>query len=141
MCIELKQAKDVSVGVTMYTVAGGAVEPATVAAVSSGIAKGLHNPLLTNGAFPVVDGVVTSFNAMPIVTLDAYVLPYVLPLCAATGTCDLLRRTVQALECALSSTACKARQYIDGLTLAGKAAAPVAPVATEAAACTLAVAK
>ena len=108
--------------------------PTTVTAVSTTLDTGLHNPLLTNGHFPVVDGLVTSFNTIPIVTLDSYVLPYALPLCLATKTCDGLRRAVHALECALSSDgSCKARHYVDGLTLEGRKAAapPVDPAAAQ----------
>ena len=42
----------------------------------------------------LVDGVVTAFDRIEVVSLASYALPYVLGLCKATGTCGLLRRAV-----------------------------------------------
>ena len=44
-----------------------------IAAVSTTSAQGLHSPVLTHGAFPIVDGVVTSFDRIESVTLASCV--------------------------------------------------------------------
>ena len=37
--------------------------------------KGLHSPVMTNGHFPLVDGVVTAFESIHMVTAAGYFLP------------------------------------------------------------------
>lgn len=87
-CSTLKQAKDVEVGENMWTVKDGTVTATTVIAKTSSVkATGLHSPVLTNGGFPVVDGVVTSFDTIDKVTLAKHGLAPLLKACAATGTC------------------------------------------------------
>ena len=54
--------------------------PQTVVALSKTVEHGLHSPVLTNGAFPVVDGVVTSFDSISKVVLASYGLKYLEPL-------------------------------------------------------------
>ena len=63
-CSTLKKAKDVSVGETMWAVKDGKAVATTVTATSKAHAKGLHSPVLTHGGFPIVDGLVTSFDTM-----------------------------------------------------------------------------
>ena len=53
--------------------------------------KGLFSPVLAHGSFPVVNGVVTSFDAIGKVTLASYGLAPLLRVCKATGTCGMLR--------------------------------------------------
>ena len=132
-CAHLKQALDVSAGEIVWTVApsdshrvapGGKqqqAQPHVVTGSHLERRRGLHSPLLTHGNFPVVDGVVTSFNTRAVVAIDGAVLPYVLPACAATDTCGLLRRVVVRAACAFGGalhthvSACKGFKYIDGL--------------------------
>jgi len=104
-CSMLKQAKDVKVGDKIWAVAKGAKAPTavTVTAKSSAHKEGLHSPVLTNGGFPVVDGVVTSFDDLETVTLAKHTLKYLLPLCKAFSACNLFRRTFLNAD----------RQYID----------------------------
>jgi len=91
-CSTLKQAKDVVVGETMWAVKDGAATATTVTAKTSSVkATGLHSPVLVNGGFPVVDGVVTSFDSIEKVTLAKYGLAPLLQACKATGTCKSLR--------------------------------------------------
>ena len=47
--------------------------------------------MLTNGGFPVVDGVVTSFDAIEKVILAKHGLAPLIAACKATGSCDTLR--------------------------------------------------
>ena len=88
MCIELKQAKDVSVGEKVWAVVAGKAVGTTVTAISKAHAKGLHSPVLTHGGFPVVDGLVTSFDTIEKVNLAKYGLAPLLAACKATKTCD-----------------------------------------------------
>ena len=74
-CALLKKAADVAVGETVWvlpaartgTFAATAVAATTVTAKravgASADVAGLHSPVLTHGAFPIVDGVVTSFDS------------------------------------------------------------------------------
>jgi len=91
-CSTLKKAKEVVEGETVWTTGGAAL----VTKKGAAIAKGLHSPVLTNGNFPVVDGVVTSFDTMFGVKLAEYGLKYAIPLCRATGSCLLFRAIVGA---------------------------------------------
>ena len=47
--------------------------------------------MLTNGGFPVVDGVVTSFDSIDKVTLAKHGLAHLIAACKATGSCDTFR--------------------------------------------------
>ena len=87
-CATLKQAKDVTVGETVWTVTAGKAVATTVTATSKAHAKGLHSPVLTHGGFPVVDGLVTSFDTIEKVALAKHGLAPLLAACKATGTCD-----------------------------------------------------
>jgi len=95
-CAHLKKAKDVAIGERIYTASAGDTS-ARVAVVASKVvstASGLHSPVLVNGGFPVVDGVVTSFDTLERVTLAKYGLAPLLTACKATGTCSAVRRTM-----------------------------------------------
>jgi hypothetical protein len=94
-CSTLKKAKDVEVGETVWV----AVEEASKATATTVTSKssssvnalGLHSPVLTNGGFPIVDGVVTSFDSIDKVTLAKHGLAPLLKACKATGTCEMFR--------------------------------------------------
>ena len=107
-CTQLKHAKDVQVGETVYVMSGrgerAAARAQRVTATRLSKGDGLHSPVLTNGAFPIVDGFVTSFDSIERVTLAHHGLAHLDAMCQATGTCGLLRRA------ALAPT----RKYIDG---------------------------
>lgn len=79
-CSNLKKAKDVAVGDVVWTARQGAPTAHEVTHKGLVVEKGLHSPVLTNGAFPIVDGVVTSFDRIESVTLAALGLEYVEPL-------------------------------------------------------------
>lgn len=93
-CATLKQAKDVAIGETVWAAqhAGTAAIATTVMAKTYTMASGLHSPVLTNGGFPVVDGLVTAFDSIEKVTLAKHGLAPLLKTCKATGTCDTFKR-------------------------------------------------
>jgi hypothetical protein len=91
-CSNLKKAADVVVGDKLWVVGGtGAPVAQEVTKLTKVIAKGLHSPVLAHGTFPVVNGVVTSFDSIGKVTLASYGLGPALKACEATNTCDMLR--------------------------------------------------
>jgi hypothetical protein len=92
-CANLKQAKDIIVGETVYeAVVSAAVRATQVKKIGSVTKSGLHSPVLSHGAMPIVNGVVTSFDSMEIVRLATYGLP----LLEATGLTDTFRDAVLA---------------------------------------------
>jgi len=92
-CANLKEAKDIVVGETVYeAVVSAAVRATQVKKIGSVIKAGLHSPVLSHGAMPIVNGVVTSFDSMEIVRLATYGLP----LLEATGLTATFRDTVLA---------------------------------------------
>ena len=96
-CSTLKQAKEIVVGETVWAVEGGAVVARIVTKKSHATHKGLHSPVLTGGALPVVDGFVTAFDGPAGVLLASYALKPLLRTCKATGTCPVVKRVVAAL--------------------------------------------
>ena len=51
---------------------------------------GLHSPVLVNGGFPVINGLVTSFDRIEMVNLAAFgLLSWLETICKATSTCWL----------------------------------------------------
>ena len=92
-CANLKEAKDIVVGETVYeAVVSAAVRATQVKKIGTAIKPGLHSPVLSHGAMPIVNGVVTSFDTMEIVRLATYGLP----LLEATGLTDTFRDAVLA---------------------------------------------
>ena len=87
-CTTLKLAKDVQVGETVWVAAPGAPHPTTITAKTWARATGLHSPVLTHGSFPVVDGLVTSFDSIEKVRLAEFGLAPLLAACKTAGTCD-----------------------------------------------------
>ena len=87
-CSTLKKAKDVIVGETVWTIEEGAAAKATViTAISKEPGLGLHSPVLTHGLFPVVDGLVTSFDSIDKVRLAQFGLAPLIAACKKSGTC------------------------------------------------------
>lgn len=100
-CSKLKKAKDVVVGDTVWV--ADLMFHVDKLAVPQKVAKtqiatehmhGLYSPVLTHGSFPIVDGIVTSFDAIEGVTLASYGLSPLDRLCKATGTCGHLHRFI-----------------------------------------------
>ena len=92
-CSNLKEAKDIVVGETVYeAVVSAAVRATQVKKIGSVTKSGLHSPVLSHGAMPIVNGVVTSFDSMEIVRLATYGLP----LLEATGLTATFRDAVLA---------------------------------------------
>ena len=82
-CTDLKQAKDIAVGETVYEAvsSSAAVSATQVKEIGTATKPGLHSPVLSHGTMPIVNGVATSFDALHNVRLAAYGLP----LLEATG--------------------------------------------------------
>jgi len=95
-CTTLQKAHDVLVGQTIWLLAehAPAATPSLVTSVHTSDARGLHSPVLTHGTFPLVDGVVTSFDSYRAVTLARYLLPTALSMCKAWGSCTLLKHAL-----------------------------------------------
>ena len=102
-CGVLQQAKDLIVGTTIWTVpatGGGGLVAQPITMIGRMAAAGLHSPVLSNGGFPVVDGVVTSFDSMGKVRLATYGLKPLLSVCKLTDTCGYLRTLLLGAEMA-----------------------------------------
>jgi len=93
-CSTLKQAGEVEIGETIYTIKNGVAAPSTVTKVAKAVKAGLHSPVLTNGHFPVIDDTVTAFDSATKMHLASYALPILEPACKATGTCASLKKLV-----------------------------------------------
>jgi hypothetical protein len=91
-CSNLKKAKAVDVGELVWT--AGAVT--TVTKKGLVIDQGLHSPVLINGGFPVIDGVVTSFDRIEVVSVASLLLPFFELLLTATGGGPMWKRIVIA---------------------------------------------
>ena len=82
-CTHLKKARDVTVGDVLWTASDTRARPVRVTAKGAAVGWGLHSPVLTNGAFPVVENIVTSFDRIEAVTFAAHGLQFVEPLLRA----------------------------------------------------------
>ena len=97
-CANLKVAQSVTVGDIVWVAAtavrsGDAAVPSRVVSkVSRELISGVHSPVLLNGGFPVIDGIVTSFDQIEGVSLAAFGLPWLVPVCKRLGACPLLQR-------------------------------------------------
>jgi len=87
-CSQLKTAKEVQVGDIVFTQEGAT----SVIRKTPVVDTGLHSPVLSHGGFPVVDGVITSFDSIDKVLVAEKGFSILLALCKATGTCELVRR-------------------------------------------------
>ena len=97
-CSTLKKAKDVKIGDKAWAIKDGAPVQTTVTAISKMPGEGLHSPVLTHGRFPVVDGLVTSFDSIDKVHLAKYGLAPLIAACKKTGTCAKLRELFHAAD-------------------------------------------
>ena len=93
-CSNLRKAKDVTVGETVWVANDKSTSPSRVIQVTSRADIGLHSPVLTKGSFPIINGFVTSFDRIEVATLASWGLPTLLSSCKVTGMCDLLRRVM-----------------------------------------------
>jgi hypothetical protein len=88
-CATLVTADEVQMGDTVWIASTtGAAVPSTVTKVAKVSKKGLHSPVMTNGHFPLVDGVVTAFDSIHMVTAAGYFLPML----ETTGFVHLFKR-------------------------------------------------
>ena len=87
-CATLKTASEMKLGDTMWIVSTtGAAIPAAVTKIAQVSKMGLHSPVMTHGSFPLVDGVVTAFDSIHMVTAAGYFLPML----ETTGTIELFK--------------------------------------------------
>jgi len=91
-CADLKQAKDIAVGETVYEAvsASAAVSATQVKEIGTATKPGLHSPVLSHGTMPIVNGVATSFDELHNVRLASYGLP----LLEATGLTATFRDAI-----------------------------------------------
>ena len=88
-CATLKTASEIELGDTMWlSSTTGAAVPSAVTKMATVSKKGLHSPVMTNGHFPLVDGIVTAFDSINMVTAASYGIPIL----EATGTIELFKR-------------------------------------------------
>jgi len=88
-CLDLKQAKEVAIGESIYQVnKEGAAVVTTVAKITKVTKQGLHSPVTTTGTYPIVDGFVTAFDS----AIKVHLASYAVPLLEATGATALFRR-------------------------------------------------
>ena len=88
-CATLKTASEIELGDTMWLASTtGAAIPAAVTKIAQVSKKGLHSPVMTHGSFPLIDGVVTAFDSIHMVTAAGYFLPML----ETTGTIELFKR-------------------------------------------------
>lgn len=93
-CSELKQAKELRTGDKMWMVGNdAAATPVTITKIGAAIETGTFSPVLAGGSFPVVDGLVTSFDAISKVSLKGS-MPNFEAMLRATGTANLARRLI-----------------------------------------------
>ena len=85
----LKTANEIELGDTMWlSSTTGAAVPSAVTKMATASKKGLHSPVMTNGHFPLIDGIVTAFDSIGTVTAAGYGIPIL----EATGTIELFKR-------------------------------------------------
>jgi hypothetical protein len=88
-CATLKTASEMKLGDTMWLASTtGAAIPAAVTKIAQVSQMGLHSPVMTHGSFPLIDGVVTAFDSIHMVTAAGYFLPML----ETTGTIELFKR-------------------------------------------------
>ena len=109
---ELKRARDLQVGMHVWVVPHSSaatfgrttvLDPRSEAVVhlSKAMGRGLHNPIMMHGSYPIVDGVVTAFERPSVMRVTALVVPLVEAACEMTATCgaiSVLLEYVDGLE-------------------------------------------
>jgi hypothetical protein len=72
-CATLKTASEIELGDTLWlSSTTGAAMPSAVTKMATASTKGLHSPVMTNGHFPLIDGIVTAFDSIVTVTAAGY---------------------------------------------------------------------
>jgi len=81
----------VLIGDTLWAVEAGTAVPRKVVGMATVQGRGLHSPVLSHGSFPIIDGLVASYDTIQSVTLASYGLSPLLHACAATRTCSAVQ--------------------------------------------------
>lgn len=97
-CSQLARGGDVKVGDTVWFLEGASATAHRVAAVDKRTADGLHSPVLVNGGFPVVNGLVTAFDDLAGIAAAAKWLPTLQKACVATGTCAAADKMIRFFD-------------------------------------------
>eukprot|EP00316_Scyphosphaera_apsteinii_P026097 CAMPEP_0119338442 /NCGR_PEP_ID=MMETSP1333-20130426/96060_1 /TAXON_ID=418940 /ORGANISM="Scyphosphaera apsteinii, Strain RCC1455" /LENGTH=125 /DNA_ID=CAMNT_0007349723 /DNA_START=62 /DNA_END=439 /DNA_ORIENTATION=- len=100
---------------------GSALISFKISHISVAVQMGLHNPLMKYGGFPVIDGIVTSYNTAPVVARNALLVPLV------EWVCPSLARFVVAV------VDTNTKHYIDGAVVK-----PITNLETASVICTVA---
>jgi len=88
-CATLKTASEIELGNTVWLASTtGAAVPSAVTKMATVSKKGLHSPVMTSGRFPLIDGIVTAFDTIGMVTAAGYGIPIL----EATSTIELFKR-------------------------------------------------
>lgn len=124
-CADVKRAADVVVGDTLWVVRNGDSSNAAAAAaaataqhvtkVAHGVAgAGLHNPLMSRGTYPIVNGVVTAFDRPTVMRLAALVVPAADAVCGLSAVaCLVIQHIVADLD---GMHTAHGKRYVDGAT-------------------------
>lgn len=114
-CSNLIKVEQLKPGKTIWIAEGGKLVDAKVIGLKNVTAHGHINPLLVHGGFPVVNGVVTSFNSLNKVRFARMTVPFI----EAVGAPLTVRRGIAALGCLLDVEVCgKVFNYADGTVTA-----------------------
>jgi len=93
-CSVLRKARELVVGDTLWTMSDKSSFPVArkIISVTNVRLDGLHSPVLAAGGMPVVDGIVTAFDSIEVLTFASFGLSLLVHVCEATGTCAFLQR-------------------------------------------------
>ena len=101
----LKQARELEVGMRVWVVpppskSAAVQQPRSeiVEHLSEAMGRGLHNPMMMHGSYPIVDGVVTAFERPRTMRLAGLVVPLVEAACEATATCEALGKLLEFVD-------------------------------------------
>lgn len=94
-CSQLKKASELRAGDQLWMAdnAHVAAVPVTISKINVAIDEGTFSPVLTAGSFPVIDGLITSFDAITQVQMKA-LTPWFESMLRVTGSANLFRRLV-----------------------------------------------
>jgi len=106
-CSDLQPVKNIRAGHAVWMVSQGEGTSAVAERIiikKSVLGRGLYSPVTTHGHLPLIDDVVTAFDSITGVRVNAALAPTLEPILDMTGTANIFRRTFLG----------KTRKYIDG---------------------------
>lgn len=84
-CSKFTKAKDIIVGDTLWSATVTKIFQVRILSKHISASTGIHSPVLSHGALPVINNIVTSFDRIEIVNLASYGMNSLLKLCKAIG--------------------------------------------------------